>query len=398
MHIAMTSTEIAVPHYHPATVPGPQPDGRTAATSPEPGDPTAHLDPRLILVKRRPLNAEAPLHELCGLITPTPLFYIRSNFNIPRLAAADWRLSIGGAVQQTVTMTYDELRSLPSRSLLVTLECAGNGRADLRPMADGEPWEYGAVSTAEWTGVSLGTLLAAAGLTAQAREILVQGADRGTVATRSGTIPFARSLCLEKALHEDTLLAYAMNGEPLSAEHGFPARLIVPGWYGMAAVKWVERIEAITESFDGYYQTERYIMTHPERPDNEVVPLTSMHVRSLITAPAIGATVPRGVHTVRGFAWSGQTPVTRVEVSVDGGVTWEAAAFASAPERYAWRRWEYRWQAETPGPVELRSRAFDELGHGQPTEPEWNKLGYANSSIQEIPVTVTPYAVSEWYV
>jgi DMSO/TMAO reductase YedYZ molybdopterin-dependent catalytic subunit len=171
------------------------------------------IDPRLVVVTREPFNAEAPLAEQIGLLTPTPLHYMRTNVGIPRrLSAQDWRLALEGEVERPYHLTYDELRTLPSRSLLVTLECAGNGRSGLQPPAQGEPWQYGAVSTAEWTGVPLATLLEAAGPTSRARE---------------GPIPFARSLPLEVARHPDTLLAYAMNGEPLSAPHGFPAWLIV---------------------------------------------------------------------------------------------------------------------------------------------------------------------------
>jgi DMSO/TMAO reductase YedYZ molybdopterin-dependent catalytic subunit len=346
------------------------------------------IDPRLVVVTQEPFNAEAPLAEQIGLLTPTPLHYVRTNFGIPRLSAGDWRLALAGEVVRPYQLTYDELRALPSRSLLVTLECAGNGRSGLQPPASGEPWQYGAVSMAEWTGVPLATLLEAAGLTSRAREILIEGADRGTVATREGPIPFARSLLLEVALHPDTLLAYAMNGEPLTAPHGFPARLIVPGWYGMAAVKWVTRIAAIAEPFEGYYQIERYIMAHPERGEATSEPLSTMRVRSLVIAPAAGAVLPRGTHRLRGLAWSGAAPVTRVDVSVDGGDTWEPAELASGAERYAWRRWEYTWRATVPGPIMLRSRAFDEAGRTQPSEAEWNRLGYANNAIQAVPVTV----------
>ena len=361
---------------------------RTDPMAPSPARDADAIDPRLIVVKQRPFNAETPLAEQIGLITPMPLFYVRNNFALPGISAPAWRLSVGGEVERAYQLTYDELRCLPSRSLLATLECAGNGRAGLQPPAAGEPWRYGAVSTAEWTGVPLATVLEAARVTGRAREILIQGADRGKVKTRDAPIHFARSLPLDKALHPDTLLAYAMNGEPLSARHGFPVRLIVPGWYGMAAVKWVTQVEAIPEPFTGYYQTERYIMAHPERGETTREPLSTMRVRALIIRPAAEAVLPCGIHHIQGLAWSGGAPVCRVEVSVDGGVDWEAATFASGPERYAWRRWEYRWQALAPGPVKLRSRAYDAAGQTQPSEPEWNHLGYANSAIQVVPVMV----------
>jgi DMSO/TMAO reductase YedYZ molybdopterin-dependent catalytic subunit len=285
-------------------------------------------------------------------------------------------------------MTTAALRALPSRSLLVTLECAGNGRSGLRPVTEGEPWRYGAVSTAEWTGVPLAALLNAAGVSSRAREILIAGADRGMVPARTGAIAFARSLPLKVALHPDTLLAYAMNGELLQPVHGFPARLIVPGWYGMASVKWVVRIAALTEPFDGYFQTERYIMAHPERGQTTRTPLNTMRVRSLIIDPVEGAVLPPGTHQVRGLAWSGAAPPTDVEVSVDDGATWEPATLTSLEGRYAWRRWECTWRAPAPGARTLRSRALDAAGCTQPSVPEWNSLGYANNAIQSVGVTV----------
>ncbi len=350
--------------------------------------PVDAVDPRLVVVNADPFNAEAPLDEQMGLITPNPIFYVRSNFNIPRIDATEWRLRIEGTVERPLTLSYDDLLAMPSRTVLVTLECAGNGRSGLNPPASGEPWQYHAVSTAEWTGVPLAALLEKAGLQTRTREIVVEGQDRGTVATREGEIPFARALNLAKALHRDTILAYAMNGEVLPVHHGFPARLLVPGWYGMASVKWVRQITAIDHAFDGYYQVERYIMAHPERGETHTVPLSTMRVRSLITEPVQGAGIGRAPYLVRGLAWSGGAPVARVEVSDDDGATWTQATFTSDPKLYAWRRWEYAWQPRASGQVRLQSRAFDETGAGQPTEPEWNRLGYANNAIQTIEVSV----------
>lgn len=354
----------------------------------EPATGTGNQDTGLIIVNRDPFNAESPLSEQAGLITPNHLFYVRNHFPIPACGASDWRLVITGEVERSFELTYEQFLSLPSRSLLVTMECAGNGRASLRPKTPGDQWQYGAVSTAEWTGIPLGTVLAAAGLTASAREIVVEGADQGRVAGKDEPIRYARGLDLEKALHADTLLAYAMNGEPLPVEHGFPIRLVVPGWYGMAAVKWVSRIEVISGRFSGFYQAERYIIDHPDRGDATVTPLTTMRTRSLITNPGTGSRLALGQHLVRGLAWSGEAPVTRVEISVDDGETWAPADLMSDPDTYAWSHWEFRWQAVASGPVTLRSRAFDAAGNSQPVEPEWNRLGYANNAIQVIEVMV----------
>lgn len=349
--------------------------------SPQPEDADGTHDPPRRTVTAEPFNAETRLERQLGVLTPTLAFYARNHFAVPRLDAGAWRLVIGGAVDHPYELTYGELRALPSRTLLVTLECAGNGRAYFPARAEGEPWEYGAVSTAEWTGVPLVALLARPGVSATAREILFEGADAGHVPDAGGAIPFARSLPLARALHPDTLLAYAMNGEALPPAHGFPARLIVPGWYGMAAVKWLTRITAIATPFAGFYQADRYVMAHPERGETTRVPLTTVAVRALFTAPAEGETLPPGRRVVRGLAWSGAAVVDRVEVSADGGARWEPAAFTSEPARYAWRRWEYLWGAVASGPATLMCRATDAQGNTQPMEAEWNRLGYALSLI-----------------
>ncbi len=345
-------------------------------------------DPRLAAVSEVPFNAETLLARHVGVVTPNAAFYVRNHFAVPTCVAAEWRLAVTGEVAAPVELTYEELCALPSRTLRVTLECAGNGRAAMRPRAEGEQWGYGAASTAEWTGVPLRTVLKAAGMSPEAREIVVEGADHGYVAAADGVIPFARCLPREQALHPDTLLAYVMNGEPLPPEHGFPVRLVVPGWYGVAAVKWVVRIAAIAQRFRGFYQVERYILVHPEGGASGATPLTRIAVRSVITTPEAGATLARGRHVLRGLAWSGMAPVRRVEVSVDGGARWWLADWTSEPSRYAWRSWQYVWHPERPGEVTLRSRAFDEAGNAQPAESVWNRLGYANNAIQTVCVSV----------
>jgi DMSO/TMAO reductase YedYZ molybdopterin-dependent catalytic subunit len=346
-------------------------------------------DPRVVAVTEAPFNAETMLTRHMGVITPNAAFYVRNHFAVPECAIPEWRLTVAGAVETPMEMTYGELRALPSRTRQVTLECAGNGRSAMRPQAEGEPWGYGAVSTAEWTGVPLRTVLELARVTPATREVMIEGADRGYVTAADEVIPFARSLPLDQAIHSDALLAYAMNGEVLPSEHGFPVRLVVPGWYGMAAVKWVARIEAIAHSFRGFYQVERYIMAHPEQGETDSTPLTQIAIRSLITTPEDGATLPRRRHALRGLAWSGVAPVSQVEVSLDGGATWETAAWTSDPTRYAWRSWEYDWRAERPGEVAIQSRATDEAGNTQPVESLWNRLGYTNNAIQTVHVSIT---------
>jgi DMSO/TMAO reductase YedYZ molybdopterin-dependent catalytic subunit len=343
----------------------------------------------LVVVTADPFNAETQLENQPGVLTPNPAFYVRNHFALPRIDLAGWRLTIDGEVASPLALTYDALRTLPSRSLLVTLECAGNGRRALDPPADGEPFGYGVASTAEWTGVPLRMVLEAAGLRPTAREILFVGADSGSNPEAGGaTMTFERSLPVERALHPDTLLAYAMNGETLPATHGFPLRLVVPGWYGVAAVKWLMRMRVLAAPFAGFFQRERYVMAHPERGEATATPLTVIPPRSVLVAPVDGARLLRGEQRLRGLAWSGQAPVERVEVSVDNGRVWRTADWTSEPAHYAWRAWGYGWEATSPGPVTLLSRAVDGAGHTQPATAEWNRLGYANNAIQVVCVTV----------
>jgi DMSO/TMAO reductase YedYZ molybdopterin-dependent catalytic subunit len=345
-------------------------------------------DPRLCPLTREPANAETRLAQHVGLLTPTTAFYQRNHFAIPALAAADWRLTVGGTVERPLTLTYDELRALPSQTATVTIECAGNGRAGLQPPVAGEPWGYGAVSTAEWTGVRLSRVLDAAGLAPETCEIVITGADAGHEPGVDGVVSYARGLPLATARHDGTMLAYAMNGELLTPAHGFPVRLVVAGWYGMAAVKWVTGIEASAERFRGFFQAQRYVLPDPAGAGREPIPLTLMAVRSVIADPAEGARLPVGTRIVRGFAWSGAAPIARVELSADDGRTWQPAELTGDAGPYAWRRWECVWQARAAGPARLKSRATDARGHTQPEEPAWNRLGYANNAIQVVQVAV----------
>jgi DMSO/TMAO reductase YedYZ molybdopterin-dependent catalytic subunit len=306
----------------------------------------------------------------------------------PASDVAAWRLAVDGDVERPFQVTFDELRSLPTRTIMVTIECAGNGRRFVHLAGGGEQWGRGAVSTAEWTGVPLAEVMAKAGLTERVGDMVIAGADEGNVPDLAQRIPFARRLDLVTALAPDTLLAYAMNGTLLPIEHGFPVRLVVPGWYGAASVKRVTRITATSRPVPLHFQDEDYVMAHPERGETTKTPLTTARVRLLILAPTPDARLSTGAHVIRGLARSGAAPITRVEVSVDGGGIWQAATFASDPERYAWRRWEYLWNARSVGPVNLCSRACDASGQTQPVEPEWNRLGYANNAIQNVPVQV----------
>lgn len=341
----------------------------------------------LVIVKKDPLNAEAPLSALRERLTPTGQFYVRNNFQVPAIAPDTWRLRVDGAVMQPVVLTWGELQALPTRTITATLECAGNSRVGFSPLPEGEPWGLGAVSTAVWRGVALRAALQLAGLRDSVVEILFEGADSGRREGYDMPIPFARSLPVANALDIDTLLVYEFNGVALTPEHGGPLRLLVPGWYGMASVKWVVHISGLEEPFAGHFQSERYVLEEPGKPSRE--PVGEMRVKSLITSPVSGATLTQGSHLISGTAWSGTGKIVRVEVSVEGAGNWQDARLIGEPGPYTWQQWELEWQPPHPGRYVLRARATDEQGHTQPDVAQWNRLGYVNNSIQYVIFEVT---------
>jgi DMSO/TMAO reductase YedYZ molybdopterin-dependent catalytic subunit len=341
---------------------------------------------QLVVVKVAPFNAEAAVESLREDVTPTPKFYVRSNFPVPQLSAETHRIDVGGAVKRPMSLSLGELRQLGTRTITTTMECAGNNRISLAPLPSGEPWQGGAVSTGTWAGVPLREVLNRAELGDDVVEILVEGADHGAPKDGPGDIPFARSLPLEKALHPDTLLALAMNGEPLSPDHGAPVRLLVPSWYGMASVKWVRRVEALREPFGGYYQRSRYIYDYGD--GTAPAPVREMRVKSVIVYPVEGETVGVGSVTVRGQAWSGDGEITKVEVTVDGGENWQEATLQGQSGPYTWRAWTYEWKAADPGRHALRSRASDSRGNRQPDVARWNKYGYGSNGIRPVAVNI----------
>jgi DMSO/TMAO reductase YedYZ molybdopterin-dependent catalytic subunit len=342
------------------------------------------IDAGLLVHRAHPLNCETPLSELVGgVVVPTARFYVRNNFPIPKLDAADFRLRVGGLVDRPLSLSLRDLQNMRSQTEVVTLECAGNGRTLFDPPVPGERWQYGAVSTAEWAGVPLVEILDRAGVRSGAVEVRFRGADGGEVDKRRGRINFERSLSLDQARESDAILAWAMNGEPLPIQHGYPLRLVVPGWYGVASVKWLTEIELSDQPFDGYYQTERYVY-YWSRDGREVrEPVTLQKVRALITEPAPGQEASPGELVVRGVAWSGAAPISRVEVSLDGG-EWREARLVGERKRHSWQWWELIARFERRGDVTLRARATDLAGRSQPEHAEWNKLGYGNNGIHEV--------------
>ena len=345
--------------------------------------------PELVPVCEEPLCSESPLSAYDSWITPSSLFYVRSHFSVPTLDASTWSISVEGETESPLELSYKEITALPTRRVVATLECAGNSRTTITPPAEGIPFGQGAVSTAEWIGVSLADVLDRAGLKSTAKEVVLEGADYGQ--EEEDDVPlelaYARSLPLKKALDPDTVLAHQMNGEVLSPEHGWPLRAIVPGWYGMASVKWLTHIRVLDRSFDGFFQTHRYSIG--EGTDiATATPLTSLRVKSLIIRPTAGEMIPPGEYLIRGFAWSGVEDIVTVQVSTDWGKTWQEAALVDPHSRYAWRQWQLVWQAKTPGRTMIMARATDSQGNTQPLSPPWNYRGYGNNSSSPVPVTV----------
>jgi DMSO/TMAO reductase YedYZ molybdopterin-dependent catalytic subunit len=333
------------------------------------------------------LNEEAPLGALAEPLTPTEDFYQRTNFLVPEIDRAAWTLSVHGAVRTPLVLGWDDLRRLPARTLAVTLECAGNGRTRMTPLPPGHPWELGAVSTARFTGASLRDVLRRAGVEDGAVEVAFAGADAGI--TETGRYArFERSLPLDAALDADVLLAWGMNGAPLPPRHGHPLRLVVPGWYGVASVKWLTEVRVLDAPFDGFFQRERYVY-RGEAGMQDGTPVTRMRVRALIARPEDGERLKVGAQAeIRGTAWSGEGPVRRVEVSVDGGATWRDARLGAAEGGYACVPWTLAWTPARPGRHELLARATDGAGNTQPLEPVWNELGYGNNVVQRVAVDV----------
>jgi DMSO/TMAO reductase YedYZ molybdopterin-dependent catalytic subunit len=384
--------------YPAATCAGVVSNGGCGAARPDVDQTVPALDPEeacqwaidggLVVHRAHPLNCETSLPALVGgVVMPNASFYVRNHFQIPKLDAAAWRLTVGGLVERPLSLSLRDLTNMPSQTRVVTLECAGNGRSQLDPRVKGEQWNFGAVSTAEWTGVLLTEVLDRAGEKPGALEVLFRGIDSGLVDGLKDSIQFERSLRIDDARGADVLLAYAMNGEPLPVQHGYPLRVIVPGWYAVASVKWLAGIEVIGEAFHGHYQTDTYYFEWQR--DGQLVrePVTLQRVRSLITEPAANAEIEQGEVAIRGVAWSGSAPIARVDVSVNGG-PWQEARLVGERKRHSWIWWEFLLRVDAPGAVQIRSRATDMASRTQPDVPEWNRLGYGNNAIQTTRVQV----------
>jgi DMSO/TMAO reductase YedYZ molybdopterin-dependent catalytic subunit len=347
-------------------------------------------------------NHGMPLEGLRYDVTPPGLHYVLVHYDIPATNAGDWRLEVSGCVEEPLSFGLTELRAMGRRTVRVTLECAGNGRAALLPRPISQPWLSEAVGTAEWTGVLLSDLLRLAGIREDAVDVVFTGADHGV--ERGVEQDYQRGLSLTEAIDSGAIVAWEMNGAPLPPQHGYPLRLVVPGWYGMASVKWLRSIELIDHTFTGYQNAVAYrIRTESDPPDAPGRPVTRIEPRALLIPPGFPDFMSRhrfvaaGPVPLFGRAWSGWAPIERVEVSTDAGVNWHEATLDAqrneqgegpGSDELAWRAFAYDWEA-TPGEHVLTVRAFDAGGREQPVEAEWNRGGFSNNTAQRITVLVT---------
>ena len=341
----------------------------------------------------------APPKILQERITPNDLHYIRNHWkDAPEIDVNTYGLVVDGEVERPLSLSFEAIRQMPQRRFQVTLECCGNGpvpeywaKRTRNSGAMERVSGHGLLGNAEWVGVSLSHILEQAGVKPTAVEVMFEGADHGPdeIVGDPAEVTYERSLPLQKAMHPDTLLAYEMNGEPLPPDHGYPLRLLVPGWYGMTSIKWLVGIHVLDHEFKGFYQTERYMVRNGPDADTYYTYLTKIKVKSIITNPMPGETVATGGYTVAGAAWSGEEEVVRVEVSTDGGETWGEARLIPRTG-YSWYRWEYTWQTPGPGNYVLMSRATNNVGDTQPMDfpNQWDGIGYGNNMVFQHPAEV----------
>jgi DMSO/TMAO reductase YedYZ molybdopterin-dependent catalytic subunit len=351
--------------------------------------------PSNVIVRQHdPDNFEYPFANLTDFLTPNDRFYVRNHFAEPEIDADNWRVKVEGAVERAFDLGIDEFRKLPSRKVTALLECSGNGRIRLKPPQLGIRWDKGAVGNAEWTGVPLAEVLKRAGVKSNAVEVVFEGADRGTLdapLTKSpGEISFARSLPLSKAKHPDVLLAYQMNGRDLPVAHGYPLRVIVPGWYGMASVKWLARIIVSEQPFLGYFQMLSYTIWRRRAGIAELTSVAELQVKSQIARPTRDEVIAaNSQYRVFGAAWTGEGQVTKVEVSTDGGKRWSDARLLEKPVRYAWRLWEYEWSTPAKGGRHVvMARATDDRGNVQPMDRDPDRRDAVITHVEPVPVEV----------
>ena len=345
---------------------------------------------KLIIRSVRPPDFETPVSLLNSFITPNDTFYVRSHIPIPQIDAARWALKIGGEVNSPITLSLDEIRKLPAVTITNTLECAGNGRAFFQPAVAGIQWEKGAVGNARFTGARMSDVLKKAGVKTSGVNVEMHAADRPP-----GTMPaFVRQVPMAKAMHPDTVIAYEMNGQPIPLVHGAPLRAIVPGWEGAYSIKWLNALNVLAKDSDsfwvatGYRYPTRRVAPGAAVDAKDMAPLTGLIVKSLITTPENGASQAAGKVVVGGFAWAGEDDIKAVDISIDNGATWRPARLTGEQARYAWRRFEFEFNAARPESYLILSRATDAKGNMQPAVSQWNPSGYLWNQYDSVRIEV----------
>jgi sulfite oxidase len=345
----------------------------------------------MIVRSARFLDLEMPPEFFDSWITPVSHFFVRNHMHEPdTLNASEWRLTVSGEVEHPLSLSLADLARLDSHPVVNTMECAGNGRGFQQPHVPGVQWQRGAIGTASFAGPRLRDLLQRAGVKPAAKHVMFRGLDEVP-----GKVPaFIRSIPLEKATDADTLVATQMNGAPLPKHHGFPARALVPGWIGAASCKWLTEIKVLEKEFEGNFMKPGYRMPNqPVAPGADVNPddthaITALSVKSVIAGPVEGATVKPGTVQIHGAAWAGEAAIVKVEISADGGATWQAARLGKEQSKYAWRLWSYHWKALKSGEYTLMSRATDSQGRTQPVTAAWNPSGYLYNAVDQVKVRV----------
>ncbi len=362
------------------------------------GWPTKELKPVTLLDDQgRTMRVRTPMMDMEGLITPVDLHYVVQHFDVPPVAdPTQWKLEVTGEVKRPLTIDYEMLRRYPGRTVRTVMECSGSDATFFEYFKGEGPKpsrtsESMILSASEWTGVPLAAVLNDAGLTGKATHVRGEGWDKGVPATAiKGTEPFYydKALPIEKALHPDTLIAVAQNGKLLEHLHGAPARLIVPGWSGNWSVKWLWKLQVLDHEPPCWYHYNFYYYgDSADDPNKELI--TTIAVRSIITQPNDDTdTMDKGVHVVRGYAWSGGGPINQVELSLDGGKTWNATRLEGPQDQYMWVRWSYLWDAQKAGKYTLMARATDAAGREQSQTPRYNIMRKNFSAIVGYDITI----------
>jgi DMSO/TMAO reductase YedYZ molybdopterin-dependent catalytic subunit len=360
------------------------------ATAAQSGSTEIPGEDGMIVRSFRFVDLETPVEYFNSWLTPVPHFFVRNHMHEPsELNPEDWRLTIGGEVEMPSTFTLSDLSKLETHSVVNTLECAGNGRSLHRPQVPGVQWGKGAVSTARFSGPRLRDILQRAAIKPTGKHVMFRGLDE----VPGKVPPFIRSIPIEKALDSDTLLATHMNDAPITKHHGFPARALVPGWIGAASCKWLTEIKILESEFAGNFMSPAYrFPNQPVKPGDAVKPedthpLTALSVKSVISGPLDGASVKPGKVAVHGAAWAGEADIVKVEVSTDGGASWNPASLGHDRAHYAWRLWTFDWKTKA-GDYTILSRATDSQGRTQPVTPIWNPSGYLYSAVDQVKIHV----------